>query len=379
MGIATGTTLEFSFGPKWDAFSKFAGSVFGVPVAVESITAFSLEAVFLGVLLFGRSRVSRGVYWLSAFLVFFGAHLSAFWIIAANSWMQAPAGYVLQNGRAVMTDFFQATFTEGTWLRFLHTVVGCWMAGAAAVAALSAGYLLKNRQTEFSRRLLGVAMILLIALPLVQLELGHQSAVYVDRNQPAKSAAMEGIFKTQTQAPLLAFGVPDEKQRMIRWPLGVPGLLSFLVGWSTQTRITGLEDIQPELWPPVNVVFTTFHLMVALGMASIVIGLLGAWLWIRKKLFTNRWFLQLLIATSVFPYLAVELGWVSTEIGRQPWLIYGLLKTNQGASQVPVQHVWVTLIALALLYASLFTVFLLVTAKIIKLGPTEPGPGFIYS
>jgi cytochrome d ubiquinol oxidase subunit I len=372
MGVATGATLEFSFGTNWDQFSKFAGSVFGVPVAVEGITAFSLEAVFLGILLFGRTRVSRGVYWLSAFMVFFGAHLSAYWIIAANSWMQAPAGYVIQGGRAVMTDFFQATFTEAAWLRFGHTIVGCWMVGAAVVSALSAGYLLKKQHEAFARRMLAVAMVLFIALPLVQLELGHESAVYVDHTQPAKSAAMEGIFKTQTHAPLLAFGIPDAEHRTIYWALGTPGMLSFLVGWSTQTKITGLEDIPTDLWPPVNVVFTTFHLMVALGMASIGLGLLGAWLWFRKRLYTSRWFHQLLIGTFVFPYLAVELGWVSTEIGRQPWLVYGLLKTAQGASQVPAQHVLFTLITLALLYTALFVFFLLIMARIIRQGPAVP-------
>jgi cytochrome bd ubiquinol oxidase subunit I len=378
MGVATGGTLEFSFGTNWGQFSKFAGSVFGVPVAVEGITAFSLEAIFIGVLLFGRARVSPGVYWLSAFLVFFGAHLSGYWIIAANSWMQAPSGYALQDGRAVMTDFFQATFTRAAWLRFEHTVVGCWMAGAAVVCALAAGYLLKNRHAEMSRRMLGVALGLFFTLPLIQLELGHESAVYVDHTQPAKSAAMEGIFQTQRNAPLLAFGLPDERNHLIRFPLGMPGLLSFLVGWSTETRITGLDDIPRDLWPPVNVVFTTFHLMVACGMASIALGLLGAWLWLKKRLYTSRWFLKLLVATFILPYLAVELGWVSTEIGRQPWLVYGLLKTSQGASAVPAGHVLFTLSLLALIYAVLLAVFLAVAAKIIRQGPPAPAGGLSH-
>jgi len=376
MGIATGGTLEFSFGTNWDGFSRFAGSVFGMPVAAEAITAFALEAGFIGILLFGRNRVPAGVYWVAAFLVFFGSHLSGLWILAANTWMQVPGGFTVQDGRAVATDWSHILFNGGVWLRFGHTVVACWMAGSALVAALAAGFHLKQRHAGLARRLLGPAAILLVALPIVQLELGHLSAVYVDEHQKAKSAALEGVFETRPRAPLIIFGIPDEEGRRVRMTLGIPSLLSLLVGGRPSTVITGLNEFPRQEWPPVNVVFTTFHFMVAIGFLSIGLGLVVAWLAWRKSLPGPRWFLWVLVAYLAFPYLAIELGWMTTEIGRQPWVVYGLQRTAEAASgQLRPGHLAFSLASLSLLYAVLFGVFLFAVFRIIRKGPPDPREG----
>ncbi len=372
MGIATGATMEFAFGTNWENFSKFAGSVFGVPVAIEGITAFALEAAFLAILLFGRKRVSPGVFWFSAFLVFFGSHLSGLWIISANTWMQTPTGYIMQNGKPVLDSFWPLLFNSGTWLRFAHTNVACWMVGAGVVAALAAWYALKGQHGDFSRRLLGPAVVLFIMLPLVQLELGHLSAVYVDRYQPAKSAAMEGVFHSGRNKPLIIFGIPDAQNRTIHLPLAIPGLLSVLLGWGTNTPVKGLNEFPLRDWPPVNAVFTTFHLMVAIGLISIGIGLLGAWLWRKKQLPGPRWFLIVLLANVLLPYIAVEMGWISAEIGRQPWVVYGLLRTQGAASPgVSVGQLVISLTGLVSLYMFLLTIFLITVFKIIQKGPAS--------
>ncbi len=374
MGVATGATLEFSFGTNWARFSRFVGGVFGVPVAVEGITAFALEAVFLGILLFGRRRVSPGVYWWSAFLVFFGAHLSGFWIVAANSWMHTPAGYVLQGGRAVLTDFMAATLNPSTVIRFLHTILAGWLTGTSVVCALAAYYLLSNRHGDLSRRLLRVGILLFALLPLVQLVLGHASAVNVDRFQPAKSAALEGIFRTTRHAPLYLFGIPDAERRVLRFPVGIPSLLSVLVGWSPETPVRGLEAFPRDEWPPVGVVFTSFHVMVALGFALIGIGLLGGWLLLRRRLDDARWYWYVLLWGLPLPYLSFELGWVSTEIGRQPWIIYGVLRTAEASSTVvPAGQIAFSLGMLVLLYLSLLGVFLFLALRLVQRGP-DPAP-----
>lgn len=370
MGIATGATMEFSFGTNWEGFSKFAGSVFGLPVAIEGITAFALEAAFLAVLLFGRKKVSPFFFWLSAFLVFFGSHLSGLWIISANSWMQTPTGYVMQHGKPVLTSFWPLLFNSGTWLRFAHTVVATWMAGAGVVAALAAWYALKKQHGDFSRRLLGPAAALFILLPLVQLELGHLSAVYVDRHQPAKSAAMEGVFHSGRNKPLIIFGIPDARNHTIHLPLGIPGLLSILLGWSPNTPVKGLNEFRLRDWPSVNVVFTTFHLMVVLGFISIGIGLIGAWLWRKKQWPGPRWFLIVLLINVFLPYIAVEMGWISAEIGRQPWMVYGLLRTRDAVSSgVSASQLIISLTGLVGLYTFLFIIFLISVFKIIQKGP----------
>jgi cytochrome d ubiquinol oxidase subunit I len=362
--------MEFSFGTNWEGFSTFAGGVFGLPVAIEAVTAFALEAGFIGILLFGRQRVSPRVYWLAAFLVFFGAHLSGLWIIAANTWMQVPTGFVVQNGRAVLTDFWQL-LNAGTWLRFAHTLVACWMAGTGIIAGLAAWFFLQRRHEDFARRLLGPAAAFFIFLPIVQLGLGHLSADFVDHYQKVKSAAMEGIFQSQRHAPLLLFGIPDEKNRTIHWAIGIPGFLSFLVGYDTRTLITGLNDFPAKDWPPFNVVFTTYHLMVAIGMLSIGLGLAAAWLWWKKPLPGPRWFAYLLLGYIVLPYLAIELGWMSSEIGRQPWVIYGVQRTCDAVSSgLPLGQLVFSLAGFLLLYTFLFAIFLYAVFKIIRKGPS---------
>jgi len=373
VGTATGLTMEFSFGTNWSNYSRVVGDVFGPLLAAEGVLAFFLESVFLGVLLFARKRVSPRVYWLSAFLVFFGGHLSAFWIIVANSWMQTPAGYeITQTGRIVLGSFYEAVFNPSTMPRFLHTVMASWMTCAVMIAGIAGYYVRKGLHGETARRMLKIGIILLAVTPLLQLGLGHMHAIEVIERQPVKIAAIEGQYDTIRGAPLYAFGWVDEKNEKA-YGLYIPKFLSFLYNFDFNTEIRGLKAFPREHWPPVNLVFQTYHIMVGVGMLLIAIGLLGAWLLWTGKLYTTRWFLGLLPFLIPLPHLAHETGWIAAEVGRQPWIIQGLLKTADAASVVvSAGEILFSLAMFTVVYALLFAAFLLIFVKIVRQGPAAP-------
>ena len=373
VGTATGLTMEFSFGTNWSNYSRVVGDVFGPLLAAEGVLAFFLESVFLGVLLFARKRVSPRVYWLSAFLVFIGGHLSAFWIIVANSWMQTPAGYeITQTGRIVLGSFYEAVFNPSTMPRFLHTVMASWMTCAVMIAGIAGYYVRKGLHGETARRMLKIGIILLAVTPLLQLGLGHMHAIEVIERQPVKIAAIEGQYDTIRGAPLYAFGWVDEKNEKA-YGLYIPKFLSFLYNFDFNTEIRGLKAFPREHWPPVNLVFQTYHIMVGVGMLLIAIGLLGAWLLWTGKLYTTRWFLGLLPFLIPLPHLAHETGWIAAEVGRQPWIIQGLLKTADAASVVvSAGEILFSLAMFTVVYALLFAAFLLIFVKIVRQGPAAP-------
>lgn len=370
IGAATGIVMEFSFGTNWSGYSRAVGDIFGPILAAEGVIAFFLESVFLGVLIFARSKVSPKVYWLSALLVFIGGHLSAFWIVVANSWMQTPAGYTINEaGKIVLGDFNAAVFNPSTMARFAHTVIASWITSAIMVAGIAGYYVRKGLHGESARTLLKIGIILFAFTPLLQLGAGHVHAIEVINMQPEKAAALEGHFNTTRGAPIYALGFVDEQNRKT-YGIYIPKGLSFLYNFDWNSEIKGLNDFPEENWPPVNFVFQVYHIMVGIGMLLIALGLLGAYLLWRGKLYENKFYLFVLPFLIPLPHIAHETGWIAAEVGRQPWIIYKLMKTA-GASSVVVTggEIMFSLVIFFLIYLLLAVMFVKLFIKIVQKGP----------
>ncbi len=374
IGVATGIVLEFEFGTNWATYSRYVGDVFGSALAAEGIFAFFLESGFLAVLLFGWDRVGPKVHFLATCMVCLGAHFSAIWIVVANSWMQTPAGFhIVGEGlkaRAEITDFWQMVFNPSSMDRLLHVLCGAWQAGAFLVVSVSAWYLLKKRHEEFARASLRVGLVVGMAASLLQLVSGHGSAAGVAHNQPAKLAAFEGLYKTTPHAPLALFGWVDEKAEAVKGDVSIPGLLSYLVYKDASKPIQGLNEFRPEDRPPVNLSFQFYHTMVAVGFGMIVVAGLGFLYFWHGSLFEQRWLLWLLALSVLGPQIANQAGWFAAEVGRQPWLVYGLLRTPQGLSAVvKADAVLTSIVLFSLVYLLLFAVFLYLLNDKFQHGP----------
>jgi cytochrome d ubiquinol oxidase subunit I len=374
IGVATGIVLEFEFGTNWATYSRYVGDVFGSALAAEGIFAFFLESGFLAVLLFGWDRVGPKVHFFATCMVCLGAHFSAIWIVVANSWMQTPAGYhIVGEGlraRAEITDFWQMVFNPSSMDRLLHVLCGAWQAGAFLVVSVSAWYLLKKRHEEFARASLRVGLVVGMAASLLQLVSGHSSAVGVARNQPEKLAAFEGLYDTMPHAPLTLFGWVDEKAEAVKGGAAIPGLLSLLTHNDASKPVQGLRDFKPEDRPPVNLSFQFYHIMVAVGFGMIVVAGLGLLYFRRGSLFEKRWLLWLLALSVLGPQIANQAGWFAAEVGRQPWIVYRLLRTSAALSAVVKADAVLTAIVLfSLVYLLLFAVFLYLLNDKIQHGP----------
>lgn len=374
IGVATGIVMEFEFGTNWAAYSRFVGDVFGSALAAEGIFAFFLESGFLAVLLFGWDKVSRRLHFLSTCMVCLGAHFSAVWIVVANSWMQTPAGFHLvgegAHRRAEITDFWQLVFNPSSMDRLSHTLCGAWQAGAFLIVSVSAWYLLKRRHTEFARASLRVGLVLGSIASLLQWVTGHDSAVGVARNQPAKLAAFEGLYATETRAPLYLWGWVDENSETVKGGVRIPGLLSYLVHGDANRAVQGLREFPAEDRPPVNRSFQFYHAMVGLGGIMVGVSALG-WLalW-RRPWLEQRWLLWILVLSVLGPQLANQFGWFAAETGRQPWIVYGLMRTSDGLSPVVAsQLVLSSLILFTAIYALLFALFVYLLNDKIQHGP----------
>ena len=372
VGTATGITMEFSFGMNWSGYSRVVGDIFGPILAAEAVIAFFLEAVFIGVLIFGRNKVSPKVYWISALLVFVGGHLSAFWILAANSWMQTPAGYeITATGKIVLSSFSQALLNPSAIIRFFHTVMASWMTCAIMIAGIAGYYVRKELHGETAKMMLKIGIILFAVTPLVQLSLGHLHAIQVIETQPEKAAAMEGLFETTKGAPLYLAGYVDEQNEKT-YGIYIPRMLSFLYNFNLNSEIKGLREFPKDNWPPVNLVFQAYHVMVGVGMLSIFMGLLGLFLLMKNKLYEANKYLYVLPFLIPLPHIAHETGWIAAEVGRQPWIIYKLMKTADGASVVVSANQLVfSLIMFFLIYGLLLAMFVYLFFKIVKNGPEE--------
>jgi cytochrome d ubiquinol oxidase subunit I len=376
VGVASGVAMEFQFGTNWADYSRFVGDIFGAPLAAEGVFAFFLESAFLALLIFGWGRVSRRMLWLSSVLVAAGATLSAFWILVANSWQQTPAGYRLVDGRAELTSFLDAVFNPSTVPRFLHTVDATLIAGSFFVMGISAWFLLRGRHTEFAKRSFKPALVIAFVTSVLELGFGHYHAVQVAETQPEKLAAVEGLFETQKRAPALLFGVPDAEEETVHAAVEIPAGLSLLAHFDADAEMTGLKDFPRDEWPPLGLTFYPFHLMVALGMFFIGFTAAGVLLMWRKRIFEGgvlpRLFLKAAVAAIPLPIIANELGWITAEVGRQPWVVYRLLRTSDAFSPaVPARQVLLSLSAFSLLYLLLIFAWIYLLRREMRRGP-EP-------
>lgn len=374
LGVATGIIMEFEFGTNWATYSKYVGDIFGSALAAEGIFAFALESGFLGILLFGWNRVSSRIHFLSTLMVFLGSLFSAVWIVVANSWQQTPAGYHIvgegMNARAEITDFWTMVFNPSSVERLLHVWIGAFLAGAFLVLSVSAYYIRKNLFTDIARPAFKISLVVATVFSLSQLFTGHKSAEVVARYQPAKLAAMEGHFDSSARADLYLLGSVDKKNQTTSG-LRIPGGLSFLVYQDFNKPIPGLNAFKPEDRPSqVNAIFQFYHIMIALGMLMIAMTLFACWQWKRGKLFDNRWLMGIFVWSVLLPQIANQAGWFTAEMGRQPWVVYGLLRTSDALSKtVKAEQVLTSLILFTLVYATLFVLFLYLLNKKIKHGP----------
>ena len=376
IGVATGIVMEFEFGTNWATYSRFVGDVFGSALAAEGIFAFFLESGFLAVLVFGWDKVGPKMHFFSTIMVSLGSMFSAVWIVVANSWQQTPAGFHVVgeglNARAEITDFWAMVFNPSSVDRLLHVVSGAWLAGAFLIISVSAYYLLKDRHIRFAKASIKIALVVVMIASLFQLFTGHRSAVGVSKNQPAKLAAMEAVFNDQTNAPIYLFGWVDSENQKVNFGVSIPSMLSYLINFDTNTKVVGLNSFKEEDRPPVNIVFQSYHLMVTIGFTLIGISILGIFFWWRGTLFKQRWMLWIFVFSVLLPQIANQIGWITAEVGRQPWIVYGLLRTSEGLSKaVEAGQVWFSLILFTLIYIGLFILFIYLLNEKIQHGPED--------
>jgi cytochrome d ubiquinol oxidase subunit I len=377
VGVASGIVMEFQFGTNWATYSRFVGDVFGSALAAEGIFAFFLESGFLAVLVFGWDRVGPKMHFFATLMVFLGSVFSSVWIVIANSWQQTPRGFhiVDHDGfpRAEITDFWAMVFNPSSMHRLGHVLLGAFILGAFFVMSISAWYLLKGRHEEFARRSFIIALVVGTVTSWGELASGHSQAQMVAHQQPAKLAAFEGHFETgEGGTGMYVAGWPDPEAKTVRLGIEIPKMLSFLVYEDFDRPVAGLDRIPQEDQPPVVVPFMTYHMMVALGMGFIGLTTLACFLLWRRKLFEKRWLLWIFVFAVLGPYAANQAGWVSAEVGRQPWVVYGLLRTKDAVSRsVPPDQVLGSLVLFSLAYAALFGLWLFVINEKVRHGPTD--------
>jgi cytochrome bd ubiquinol oxidase subunit I len=370
MGVVSGIVLSYEFGTNWSRFSVVAGNITGPLLGYEVLTAFFLEASFLGIMLFGWNRVSPNLHVTAAVLVAIGTSLSAFWILAANSWMQTPAGHEVRDGIAYPVSWLEIIFNPSFPYRFSHMFTAAYLTTSLVVAAVGARYLLAGRFVEESKTMLrmGIGMVALLA-PL-QLVIGDAHGLNTAKHQPVKVAAMEAHWDGSKPADLVLFAWPNEKEERNDFEISIPNIASFIITHEMNGLFKGLKDFAPQDRPPVKPVFFAFRVMVGLGMLMIAAGLVGAFLWWRGLLFNARWYLWPLSLAWPAGFIAILAGWWVTETGRQPWLVYGVLRTADAASPVSAGAVLTTLIAFVLVYSVVFSMGIYYINRLIEKGPT---------
>lgn len=375
IGVATGIVMEFEFGTNWATYSRYVGDVFGSALAAEGVFAFFLESGFLALLLFGWNRVRPGVHYFATIMVALGAHFSAVWIIVANSWMQTPAGYKIVgeglSARAEITDFWAMVFNPSSVDRLVHAIFGAWIAGAFLVISVSAYYLLRNKHIGFAKKSMKVGVAVGAVSLMLQLFSGHESARGVAVNQPMKLAAMEGIFKNERGVSLDIIGLVDEKSGT-KTSLSIPRLLSILSFNDPYAEIKGLENVPRADWPRVQAVYQSYHLMILLWGAMVLSIILTLWAKYRGNLLEKRWLLWLLVFSVLFPQIANQAGWLTAELGRYPWIVYGLLRISEGLSKaVTAGQVMGSIAMFGFIYTLLFILFIYLLNHKIKAGPVD--------
>ncbi|MGA9063082.1 MAG: cytochrome ubiquinol oxidase subunit I [Terracidiphilus sp.] len=372
-GVVTGIPLEFEFGTNWARFSRLSGGVIGQPLAMEGVFSFFLESAFLGLFLYGEKRISRRTHWFSAVMVWLGSWISGFFIIVTDAWMQHPVAYDrLPDGRFEVLSFWQLLLNPWGLLQYMHNMTGAVVTAAFVMSAVGAFYLLEGRGEEYGRIFLKVGVIAgVISSILIIFPTGDLAGKYVARNQPAAVAAMEGLFKTEIGAPIVLVGQPNEETGQIDNPIVVNDVLSFLIYGTTKAEVKGLDQIPRDQWPTaLPLLYYSYHIMAGLGTWFVLLMIVAAILLWRGKLTTSRWALWALLLSFPLPYIANTAGWMTAELGRQPWLIYGLMRTGEGYSNsVSASNGLFTLLGFMGLYALLGLLFTVLIYREIANGP----------
>jgi len=377
IGVATGIVMEFEFGTNWAVYSRYVGDVFGSALAAEGIFAFAMESGFLGLLLFGWNRVKPWVHFIATVMVLIGSMFSAVWIVVANSWQQTPAGFhVLGEGlhaRAEITDFWAMVFNPSSVDRLWHVWNGSFLAGAFLVLSISAYYILKGRFIDLSKKSFKIALMVALIVSLAQAFSGHSSANVVAEHQPAKLAALEGQYEDSDDAGIMIFGwVNQEEQKTIG--VEIPSMLHILTHQERgKDVIRGLNSFPIDQRPTaINAIFQFYHIMVGIGFGLIGLSLMAAYFWWRGKLFEQKWLLRIFVFSAILPQIANQFGWFAAEMGRQPWVVYGLLRTSDALSEaVTAEQVLFSLILFFVVYLFLFLLFVYLLNKKIKHGPEK--------
>ena len=369
MGVVSGLVMSFQFGTNWSNFSYATANFLGPVLSYEVVTAFFLEAAFLGVLLFGRGKVPPGVHLFAAIMVAIGTFISSFWILSANSWMHTPAGVELIDGRFFVTSWGQAIFNPSFPYRFAHMGVASFLTGGFVVAGVSAWFILKGREVEANKKALSMCLWLLLPLAPLQAVVGDLHGLNTLEHQPVKVAAMEGNWETRQGVPLLLFALPDQAAQQNRLEIGIPNLASFILTHDWQGEVPGLAEVAPEKQPPVALVFWSFRVMVGIGLLMILVAFTGFALRWRGRLYQSTWFLKALIPMSITPFVAVLAGWMVTETGRAPWLVYGLMTQAEGLTpSLTGGMALFSLIGYATVYAAVFYAGLYYLLRVIRYG-----------
>jgi len=376
LGVATGIVMEFEFGTNWSTYSRYVGDVFGSALAAEGVFAFFLESGFLALLLFGWNKIGPKTHFFSTLMVALGAHFSAIWIIVANSWMQTPAGFHIVgeglNARAEITSFWEMVLNPSSVDRLMHSVIGAWLAGSFTIISVAAYYLLKKRHIEFAKNSLKVGLIIAACAVVFQLFSGDRSSKVVAKNQPAKLASLEGVFKTQKGAPLYVFGIPNVEEQRVDYGIGIPKLLSLLSFDDPEAEIKGLDQVPRKDWPRVQLLFPLYRVMIAMWSIMFILVAISLIMWRRGALFENKWMLRALVASVICPQIANQVGWVCAEMGRYPWIVQGYLRISEGLSKsVSANLILGSIIMFTFVYIILFILFIYLLNEKFKHGPSD--------
>jgi cytochrome d ubiquinol oxidase subunit I len=378
MGVVTGIPMEFQFGTNWARFARLSGGVIGQPLAMEGVFSFFLESAFLGLFLYGEKRISPRLHWFSAVMVWLGSWISGFFIIVTDAWMQHPVGYArMPDGHFEMLSFWQLLLNPWAIFQYMHNMTGAVITGAFVMSAVGAFYLLEGKCEEYGRVFLKVGVIAgVISSILIIFPTGDLAGKYVAQNQPAAIAAMEGLFSSQTGAPIVLMGQPNEETGQIDNPIVVNDVLSFLIYGTTKAEVKGLDQFPRDQWPTaLPLLFYAYHIMAGLGTWFVLLMLVSAFLLWRGRLATSRWVLWALLLSFPLPYIANTAGWMTAELGRQPWLIYGLMRTSEGFSDtVSASNGLFTLLGFMGLYTLLGLLFTVLVYREIANGPDAKAP-----
>jgi len=373
LGVVSGIVMAFQFGTNWSELSRVSGPIQGVLLSYETFTAFALEASFFGILLFGRSRVAPWFYLFSTAMVALGTSFSAFWIMINNSWMQSPVGYVVENGTYVPTDWAAIVFSPVVWVRFPHMLLASYLTGAFCVAATGAWYLLRGEFTTEGRIMLRMGLYLAAILVPVQLFFGHLTGDYVHDRQPIKFAAIEGRWHDEQPASEVLIGLPDPASETDRYAISIPILGSLIGSMSFDSKEVGLADFPPQDRPPVAIPFFSFRIMVGCGLVMLLLAWVGSYLNFRQRLERNRLLLWLTFLSFPLPFIAILTGWFTAEVGRQPWTVYGVLRTADAVTPfLTTRAASISLLVFCAVYSFIFVFGTYYVHRLLRDGPVGP-------